>query len=110
MKTMVEVGNASVADVDEEGRTPLLLAAMSGDLDVVRWLVEEMEAEVGAEDGEAKTAADVAGEENEAEVEAYLIQMEKTETPRTETGRRKQEKQEKALLLYQVTLLLLQSK
>jgi Ankyrin repeats (3 copies)/Ankyrin repeats (many copies) len=65
---------ASTAVEDDSGRTPLVYAARSGALDVVRWLVEEQGADVNAKDSENRSPIFYACEEGCFETVKYLVE------------------------------------
>jgi ankyrin repeat protein len=72
LKLLVEAGG-DVEATDTRGRTPLLHAAMSRDLETVQWLVSEAKANVEAADGQGMTALLHAAANGDAEMVEWLV-------------------------------------
>ena len=82
MQLLVRLG-ATVDATDDEGNTALHLAAGAGHLDVVEYLVEELELDVAATNDGGATALDLAAAEGHREVVAYLESVAAEEVART---------------------------
>ena len=58
-------------DRDNEGTTPLILAARAGKFEAIKWLLDHG-AEIGAKDNDGKTAEDWARENGHGEIAGFL--------------------------------------
>ena len=64
-------GDASSTEIDNEGRTALLVAASGGQLELVKWLLQEGGASIEDINQKGRTAADLAHNE----VREYLVSL-----------------------------------